>query len=111
MKGLRFMAVLFAVLIATAALAFAGCGGDDDDDGGNGGITEAKQALVDDCHKGHEGDDKDLKLCECIADQLEKKHGYDTAKKFDDARKSVADEKVPPEVQAAASSPTCQQTQ
>jgi multiple sugar transport system substrate-binding protein len=40
MKSLRFM----AVLTATAALAFAGCGDDDDDGGGGGEAQKATQA-------------------------------------------------------------------
>jgi hypothetical protein len=105
------MRTLTAAVLCGLAIAAAGCG-DDDDDGGSGSIAEAKQALIDDCHEGHEGDDKDLKLCECIADQLQAKHGYDTAKEFDAARKSVADdEKVPTQVMEAASSPECQQAQ
>jgi hypothetical protein len=93
------------------ALIAAGCGGDDGDDDSSGSVTEAKQALIDDCHEGNEGDDRDLKLCQCIADQLQKKHGYDTAAKFDDARKRVADDDVPPEVRESASAPECQATQ
>lgn len=103
------MTKTLAPLLCLATLAFAaGCGGDDGD---SGSLADAKQALVDDCHEGHEGDDKDLALCRCIADQLATEHGYDTAEKFEDARKSVADGDVPPEVQKAASSPACQKTQ
>ena len=93
----RLLALLFAL-----TFAIAGCGGDDDDGGGGDrSVDEAKQALVDSCHKGNEGDDADLKLCECTGDELQSKHGYDTADKFDEARKSVEDNDVPTEVQAA----------
>jgi hypothetical protein len=111
------MRALIAVFLCVLAV---GCGGGDDDGGGgddDGGgegnrtVAEAKQALIDDCHEGNEGDDRDLKLCQCIADQLAKEHGYDTAKEFDDARKSVADNDVPPEVQSAGASLACQNTQ
>jgi hypothetical protein len=106
------MRTALALGLTLLALVAAGCGDDDGgDDGGGGSVAEAKQALIDSCHKGHEGDDRDLKLCQCIADQLEKKHGHDTAKKFDDTRKSVEEGDVPPEVRSSVSAPDCQATQ
>ncbi|HEX8054618.1 MAG TPA: hypothetical protein VF517_16650 [Thermoleophilaceae bacterium] len=103
----RLLAILCALMLSIAA----GCGEDGDGSDSPATLADAKKALVDDCHKGHEGDDKDLALCRCIADQLEKKHGYDTPEKFEKTRKRVADEDVPPEVQAAAAAPECQKTQ
>jgi hypothetical protein len=104
--------LLLPLLCALAALALAaGCG--EDGDGGDSPATlaEAKKALIDDCHRGNEGDERDLALCRCIADQLERKHGYGSPEKFEDARQRVADDDVPQEVQSAAASPECRKTQ
>ena len=91
-----------ALLLSLLALAAAGCG-DDDDGGGGGGLSVAdgKQKLIDSCHKGHEGDEKDLALCRCTADELQAKHDYSTGKQFDDARKEVEGGDVPTEVRTS----------
>ena len=94
------MRTALALLLSLFAFAAFGCG-DDDDGGGGLSVADGKQKLIDSCHKGHEDDAADLKLCQCTADELQAKHGYDTGKKFDDARKSVEDGDVPPEVQTA----------
>jgi hypothetical protein len=96
------LVLLCAVLLALTA----GCGGDDDDGGGGDKnptrtVAQAKQALVASCHKGNEGNAADLKLCRCVGDELEAKHGYSTAEKFDSARKRVEGNDVPTEVQTA----------
>ena len=57
------------ILICALTFALAGCGGDDDEGGDGGSVDEAKKALVASCHKGHEGDDADLKLCQCTGDE------------------------------------------
>ena len=95
------------IALALAAPAFAGCGGDDD--GGDRTVAEAKKELVESCHRGHEGDAADLKLCECTGDRLEKNEGFDSAEKFDDARKEVEDGNVPSEVQSAVNACSAQQ--
>jgi hypothetical protein len=104
------MRTAFALLLSTLALIAAGCGGDDGGgDGGGLSIADGKQKLVDSCHKGHEGDAKDLALCRCTADELQAKHGYDEGDRFDDARKKVEDGDVPPEVEKAVTA--CQAKQ
>ena len=94
------------IALALAAGALVGCGGDDD---GDRTIAEAKQELVDSCHKGHEGDAADLKLCKCTGDRLEKNEGFDSAKKFDDAREEVEGGNIPKEVQSAVNACQAQQ--
>ena len=100
------MRIPIAAALCALALA-AGCG----DESGGKTLSEARQDLIDDCHKGNEGDERDLKLCQCIADQLARKHGYDTAAEFEKARKDVANEDIPSEVRAAVAAPECQKIQ
>jgi hypothetical protein len=89
-----------AAILALAMLGALGCGSG----GGGASVAEAKQKLVDDCHKGHEGDDADLNQCKCIAAQLETKANYRRADQFETLRKKVAQgaRSIPPELTAAA---------
>lgn len=100
---------LLAAVLAALALALGACGGDEPEDSGD--AAEAKQTLIDACHEKNPDDPRDLAFCRCIADRLEKDHGYDTAREFDDARESVDDGDVPREVQQAGASPACAKTQ
>jgi len=92
----RLLAASVALLVAFGA---AGCG-DDGGGGGGGGdeLSTARQRIIDSCHKGHEGDAKDLAQCRCIVDHFETKQGYDTAAKLDKLREEIesnsADETV-----------------
>ena len=95
-------ALSIALVLGTVALV--GCGGDD----GDRTVADAKKELVDSCHKGHEGDAADLKLCQCTGDELQKK-GFDSAEEFDKAREEVEDGNVPKEVQAAVNTCSAQQ--
>jgi len=100
MAGMGRCRTGLAVGLTAAALLAAGCGDDEKSDSGGSadpGLAEAKTALIDQCHSGHESDAEDLKLCQCAADNLEEKHDYDE-QKFRDAVETAKTGKLPPEV-------------
>ena len=86
-----------AALFAAGALLGAGCGDDKGGGGDDDALAKAKTFFVDQCHMGHEGDDKDLKLCQCGADELQANHGYD-ATKFKAATDQAEKGSLPPYV-------------
>jgi hypothetical protein len=102
MTGTAWGRTALASALAAAALFGAGCGGG----GGGGGddVAAAKTRLVAQCHAGHSGDQADLTLCKCAVDKLQSEHGYNTAKKFDDAIASINKGTMPPEIVKALSS-------
>lgn len=96
--------LLAGSLALLAAFGAVGCGDDDGGGGGSGAATTgsastessdvgelatARQRIVDSCHKGNEGDAKDLAQCKCIVDHFETKQGYDTAAKLDKLREEI----------------------
>lgn len=93
-------AIATVAILALAGFGALGCGSSKSS---NGSVAKAKQALVADCHKGHESDAADLKQCQCIVARLESKSGYKKAEQFDTLRQQVnkKGDAIPPELAAA----------
>lgn len=87
--------LVVALLACAVALTAGGCGSNGDKGGGTKSVTKAKTDLVTSCHRGHSGDNADLKLCRCIADSLVSKDGYDV-KQLDAAVKTIEAGHSPP---------------
>lgn len=93
----RVQIVALALIALPAMLAVAGCGG-----GGSKhpeSLAAARGRLVGSCV---EGRTRDRALCTCIARELERHHGYDSAARFDRGRREVDANHEPSEIVAAS---------